>query len=195
MVVFRCAWSGVRRGPTGLVTGLKRALGRVWLDRPPPVSVAPRQIPPAIRGHRAGHQIKAARARRVAAAQSRQRDPPTGPQSKSCDRLVGIFGTRRQVPAMHANQRGERIAVERNHAPGRAPRRTAGRFNRPLEADGRSQVTRQQTRPRAWFQSGQWPTPRHRTSAGLRHGAPCNRAPALAPRYPPIYRSGALRFP
>jgi hypothetical protein len=84
---------------------LEQALGRVRLDRSPPASIAPRQIPPATRRHGTRHQIKAAGAGRVAAAQPRQGHPTAGPQPKSCDRLVGIIRTRRQMSAMHADQR------------------------------------------------------------------------------------------
>ena len=77
----------------------------VRLDRSPPASVAPRQIPPATRRQGRRHQIKAARPQRMAAAQSRQGDPAAGPQSKSSDRLVGVIRTGRQVSTMHANER------------------------------------------------------------------------------------------
>jgi hypothetical protein len=93
------------RGRTRLAAGLGRAWGRVRLDRSPPVSVAPWQIPPATRPRRARHQIKTARARRVATAQPRQGDPTANPQSKPCDRLIGVIRTSRQVSTMHADQR------------------------------------------------------------------------------------------
>ena len=86
-------------------TRLARICIRSGVDCSPPASIAPRQIPAAIRRHDTRHQIKPLRASRVAAAEPRQRHPTAGPQSKSCDGLVGIVRTRRQVPAMHADQR------------------------------------------------------------------------------------------
>jgi hypothetical protein len=189
-----------RLASAGLAWGRSRGAARsgracVRLVRSSPAPVAPWQIPSATRPHATRHEIKAARARWVATAQPRQGDPTAGPQSKSCDRLVGVIRTGRQVSTMHADQWRKRIAVERDHAPGCAPRRTTGRFKRPIEGDGGSQAIRQQTRPRAWFRAGQWPTPQRQTSAWLRHGVPCNRAPVLVPRYLPICRSAAPRSP
>jgi hypothetical protein len=99
------ARSRSRRSRTWCTPRLERACGCFGAYRSPPASIAPRQIPPATRRHCTRHQVKAARASRVAAAQPRQRHPTAGPQSKSRDRLVGIVRTRRQMAAMHADQR------------------------------------------------------------------------------------------
>ena len=57
------------------------------------------------------HAINAGCAPRMAAQDASQRHPRTGPESISVERLVGIFGTSRQMPAMEADQRRERVAV------------------------------------------------------------------------------------
>jgi len=76
-----------------------------------PASVAPRQKPVRIGGQGLGHDIQAGGAERLAAQQSRQSHPATGPKPVTLDRLVSIVRAGRQMPAVESDQRRERIAV------------------------------------------------------------------------------------
>ena len=58
----------------------------------------------------------------MTAQKPRQGHPAAGPQAESADRLVGVFGTGRQVPAMQADQRRERVAIDLDQAASRQPR-------------------------------------------------------------------------
>ncbi len=59
-----------------------------------------------------GHVVDSRCAERIAAKQSRERHPAAGPQPEPFDRLVAIDRAGRQVPAIVADQRRERVAVE-----------------------------------------------------------------------------------
>lgn len=61
----------------------------------------------------------------MAAAEPRQRHPPAGPQAEASDRLVGIAGACRQMPALEPDQRGEGVAIELDQST-REESRTAG---------------------------------------------------------------------
>ena len=61
----------------------------------------------------------------MAAAEPRQGHPPAGPQAEASDRLVGIAGTCRQMPALEPDQRGEGVAIELDQS-AREEGRTAG---------------------------------------------------------------------
>ena len=61
----------------------------------------------------------------MAAAEPRQGHPPAGPQAEASDRLVGIAGACRQMPALEPDQRGEGVAIELDQS-AREEGRTAG---------------------------------------------------------------------
>lgn len=59
----------------------------------------------------------------MAAQQACQCHPGAGPQSEAFDRLVAEFRTRREMPALEANQRRQRVPVNLDKTPAEAPRR------------------------------------------------------------------------
>ena len=61
----------------------------------------------------------------MAAAEPRQGHPPAGPQAEASDRLVGIAGACRQMPALEPDQRGEGVTIELDQS-AREESRTAG---------------------------------------------------------------------
>jgi len=131
MAASRSRYKGLRQ-PTARAARERVPRSTSGRIRPPPTSIAPRQIPPAIVRHGPRHQVKAACAGRVATAQPCQGHPAASPQSKPGDRLIGIIRTRRQVSAVHADERRKRIAIERDQGPRRASRCAAGRGAHPI---------------------------------------------------------------
>ena len=170
------------------MTGVRRRVGAV------PARVAPGQIPPRLLRQRVGHEIEPTRAPRLAAQQPREGHPAARPKAIAVDRLVGIVRAGRQVPAIETNKRRERVAIDFDQAPAGEARGTAAEVG-----GGRQFIPPRSSRRscrRAWPRSGRWRRPRRRRSAASRHGAPCSRAPARAPRYRPICRhAAARRFP
>src|SRR5438445_13225431 len=76
----------------------------------------------------------------MTAGEPRKRHPTSGPQAEPVERLVGIIRAGRQVAAMEADERGERIAIDlhqpaagkarsaRNPSPYRHPGALAGQL-------------------------------------------------------------------
>jgi len=81
-----------------------------------PAAVAPGQIPARPRRSRCRNVVEALGAPWVAAREPRQRHPRAGPESKSVERLIGIGRAGRQVPAIVADQRRQRVPIEPDHA-------------------------------------------------------------------------------
>jgi hypothetical protein len=158
--------------------------------RAAPAAITPRHIPARIAGQRARHEIETGGAERMAAGEPGRGHPATGPQAESADRLLGIFGAGRQVPAVPAEERRKRVVVG---------------FDQPASGDARGADHGMEQRPHAAIprppQPGDWPRsgrsrkPPHRRSAGWRRGAPCSRAPARARRRRPICLAAARRSP
>jgi hypothetical protein len=159
-----------------------------------PSPIAPWQIPARPRRQSLRDKIETGRSPRVAAQQARQRHPSARPQAETVDRLVGIVGAGRKVPAAGADQPRQRVSVERNQAAPEQARGVAGGF------DDAEQVTAPRISPdlwpRRWFSwprsARSRPRPRRRSAWSTR-AAPCSRAPARAPRYRPTCRSTAAR--
>ncbi len=90
-----------------------------------PASVPPRQIPSRARRPGQRHVVDPRGAPGLAAQQPRQRHPAAAPQSEPLDRLVAIDRTGRQMAAIVADQRRQRVPVDPDQgAPGvaRQPR-------------------------------------------------------------------------
>lgn len=62
----------------------------------------------------------------MAAQQPRQCHPTAGPQAEAVERLVGVVGACRQMPAMKAYERGEREPIDFNQTPAGEARAAAG---------------------------------------------------------------------
>ena len=101
--------------------------------------VAPRHEPARTRRRRGRHEVEPRCPPRMTAAQPRQNHPAAGPEPVAIERLVGIVGAGRQVPALKADQCREAVAIGFDQpAPGqtwcmadtmdanRHPRRRAG---------------------------------------------------------------------
>ena len=70
-------------------------------------------------GRRQRHVVDARRAPGLAAQQPRQRHPAAAPQAETFDRLVAIDRAGRQMPAVVADQRRQRVPIDPDHrAPG-----------------------------------------------------------------------------
>ena len=96
------------RCPARISSSSQNKLRRV---RPAPARVAPWQIPAGIRGLDRGHIVDAGRAPRITSQQPRERHPPARPQTETAQRFVAIDRTRRQVPAVVADEWRERVAI------------------------------------------------------------------------------------
>jgi hypothetical protein len=81
-----------------------------------PAAVAPGQIPARPRRSRCRNVVYARRAPGLAAQQPRQRHPSAAPKTKAFDRFVGIGRAGRQMPAVVADQRRQRVPIEPDHA-------------------------------------------------------------------------------
>ena len=97
----RAAEFGSVEGRGGSSRSLSQAL--TPLQR---VATAHTAAPPA-----RGHAIDARRAPRLAAREARERHPPAGPQAVAIERFVGVFRAGRQMAAMKADERRERVAI------------------------------------------------------------------------------------
>ncbi len=84
-------------------------LGLVVPPRPPPET--PRRVPMCAGRRFIRYAVDAGRAPWLAARQPRERHPAAGPQPVAVERLVGIFRAGRQVAAVEADQRRERVAI------------------------------------------------------------------------------------
>jgi hypothetical protein len=82
-----------------------------------PATVAPRQIPSATPAKRLRNEVEPRRSEGMTTAQSRQRHPSACPQSEPADRLVGIIGTGRQMPAVRTDQWREHDAIKCDQRP------------------------------------------------------------------------------
>ena len=106
-------------GPTPM-SGPGRWRGAVPRIGPAPACVAPRHIPARFFRQRLRHEIEPGRAPRLAAQQPRQRHPAAGPQAEAIERLIGIVGAGRQMPAAKADQRrracSDRLSPDRGRA-------------------------------------------------------------------------------
>ena len=76
-----------------------------------PSPVTPRQIPSRARRLRRRDVVDTRSAPRLAAQQARQGHPSAAPQSETLDGFVTIDRACRQMPAIVANQRRQRVAV------------------------------------------------------------------------------------
>jgi hypothetical protein len=92
-----------------------------------PASVAPWQIPARTRRRDERHIVDAGCAPRLAAQDPRQRHPSAAPQAEAFDRFVAIHRTCRQVPAVVADQRRQRVPVDPDQCAPRVARQTTGR--------------------------------------------------------------------
>jgi hypothetical protein len=157
---------------------------------PAPSCVAPRQVPTRSRRQRVRNEVQPGCAPGMAAQQAGERHPAAGPQSKSFERLVSIVRAGRQVPAMKADQRRERVAID-FHQP------AAGEAGGVAAACGdRQRLTPPRPWCRAWPRSDRSRRRRRQTSAAWKRGAPCSRGPAREPRYRSTCRRPvARRFP
>ena len=81
-----------------------------------PSRKAPRQIPSCIRRRALRDIVDAGRAPGLAAQQPRQRHPAARPQTETRDGLVGIHRAGGQMPALVADQRRQRVAVDPDQA-------------------------------------------------------------------------------
>src|SRR5690606_25316707 len=84
----------------------------------PPLSIAPRQIPPARLRKFFRHRIIAMRPTRTAAPEPRQPHPAARPETEYPDRVAGEFRAGRQVPARPPGKGRERVAIERDEENG-----------------------------------------------------------------------------
>src|ERR1044072_5240217 len=78
---------------------------------PRPFPEPPRRIPVCAARRLVRHAVDAGCAPWLAAQQPRKRHPAAGPPAVAVERLVGIFGAGRQMTAMKADQRRERVAI------------------------------------------------------------------------------------
>jgi hypothetical protein len=94
-----------------------------------PAPEAPRQIPSRAIRFRQRHIVDSRSAPGLTTQQPRQRHPAAAPQAETCDRLVGIDRTGRQMPAVVSDQRRQRVPVDPDH-------RTSGVAGEPLNWAG-----------------------------------------------------------
>ena len=99
--------------------------------RATPAAVAPRRIPVRAGAAPARHAVDARRAPRLAAHQTRERHPATGPQAVAVERLVGIFRAGRQMAAMEADERRERVVIGFDQAAAGEAREVEDTFTPP----------------------------------------------------------------
>ncbi len=90
-----------------------------------PAPVAPRQIPSRTRRPRQRHVVDAGCAPGLAAQDPRQRHPSAAPQAEAFDRFVAIDRACRQMPAVVADQRRQRVPVDPDQRASRVARQTA----------------------------------------------------------------------
>ncbi len=103
-------WIPACAGMSELVSmAASQILGRVVPPRPPPET--PRRVPMCAGRRFIRYAVDAGRAPWLAARQPRERHPAAGPQPVAVERLVGIFRAGRQVAAVEADQRRERVAI------------------------------------------------------------------------------------
>ncbi len=73
----------------------------------------------------------------MAAAQSAERHPAAGPQAVTREGLVGILRARWQVPAIEADQRGQRVTVGCHQAASGEAWRKAGGVKQAIQVHAR----------------------------------------------------------
>ena len=91
------------------------------IDSPPP-PVAPRRVPAGFRRRFLADKIEPRGAAGAAAADAGESHPAAGPEAVAGDRLVGIVGARRQVPAVAADQARKRELLGADQPMGGLPR-------------------------------------------------------------------------
>ena len=88
-----------------------------------PTAVAPWQIPVRVGRWRGWDEIEPGGPERVTSAEAGQRHPAARPQAEAADCLLGIGRAGREMAAIEADQRGERIAIGRDQPASGEPRR------------------------------------------------------------------------
>src|SRR6185437_4246245 len=139
-----------------------------------------------------GHRVEALTAPRVAAAESRKREPAAPPRTIRLDGLARIVRAGGKMPAIRPDERREGQAIKRNRPEHeRLGGTLAKRFDHLPVLPGRSRhaLPSVNLTPRASPRSCQWPPRPRRTRAASRHGARDSRAPVRARRGRPICRT------